>query len=593
MAANTDMESILKRANEYLAGEEDPKFRGEVQKLIDDGDEDELIDRFYTDLEFGTGGLRGVIGGGFNRMNPLVVQSATEGLARYVEQHGVATDGEMRAVIAYDSRRFSVEFSLQTALVFAAHGIKVYLFSSLRPTPELSFAVRYLKASVGVVVTASHNPPQYNGYKVCWADGAQIVEPHDTGIINEVRQVGGKPKRITEGEALERGLLEYIDVELDDAFVAMVKRQSIRPQLLHDHGKDLKVVYTPLHGTGAMMVERVLGDLGITVISVPEQREPDGEFPTVEFPNPEEASALKMALELGAAEKADLVLGNDPDADRIGIAVPDGGEYRLVTGNQHGVLLADYVFSSLKEVGRLPADPVFVKTIVTTEMQRKVAEYYGACVYDVLTGFKHIATVIRDLEQNPGTGTYVTGGEESYGFLIGTEVRDKDAISATLLTAEMALYHLSQGKSIMDRLRELYDQFGYYEETQVARYFQGAGGRTVMAGLMARLRDDPPSFIGAVPVVTLKDYQSGTTKEVATQKVEHNIDLPSSNVLQFILADESVVSARPSGTEPKIKFYASVTAAPGTPMNEAISGAKDRIAAIESWIDEQIAGAGS
>ena len=373
----------------------------------------------------------------------------------------------------------------------------------------------------------------------------------------------------------------------------MVKRQSIRPQLLHDRGKDLKVVYTPLHGTGAMMVERVLGDLGITVISVPEQREPDGEFPTVEFPNPEEASALKMALELGAAEQADLVLGNDPDADRIGIAVPDGGEYRLVTGNQHGVLLADYVFSSLKETGKLPADPVFVKTIVTTEMQRKVAEYYGACVYDVLTGFKHIAAVIRNLEQNPGTGTYVTGGEESYGFLIGTEVRDKDAISATLLTAEMALYHLSQGKSIMDRLRELYDQFGYYEETQVSRDFQGASGRGVMDGLMARLRDDPPSSIGAVPVVTLRDYQSGTTQDVSTQEVEQNIDLPSSNVLQFILADESVVSARPSGTEPKIKFYASVTTAPGTPLNTAMSEAQGQIAAIESWIDEQIAGAGA
>jgi len=592
MSAKTDMESILKRASEYLAGEEDPVFRGEVEKLIEVGDEAELIDRFYTDLAFGTGGLRGVIGGGFNRMNPLVVQSATEGLARYVEQHGVATDGEMRAVIAYDSRRYSVEFSLQTALVFAAHGIKVYLFSSLRPTPELSFAVRYLKASVGVVVTASHNPAQYNGYKVCWADGAQIVEPHDAGIIKEVRGVGGKPKRISEDEAVEKGLLVYIDAELDDAFVAMVKRQSIRPQLLQERGKDLKVVYTPLHGTGAMMVERVLGDLGITVISVPEQREPDGEFPTVEFPNPEEASALKMALELGKAEQADLVLGNDPDADRVGIAVPDGGEYRLVTGNQHGVLLADYVFTGLKETGRMPADPVFVKTIVTTEMQRKVAEHHGVRVYDVLTGFKHIATVIRNLEENPGTGTYVTGGEESYGFLIGTEVRDKDAISATLLTAEMALYHLSQGKSIMDRLRELYEQFGYHEETQVSRYFQGASGRTVMDGLMARLRQAPPSSIGAVPVVALKDYESGTTKDVASQKVEQDIHLPSSNVLQFILADETIVSARPSGTEPKIKFYASVTSAPGTPLDTAVSDAQSRIAAIKSWIDEQIAGAG-
>jgi phosphoglucomutase len=591
MSVSTDMESIKKRANEYIAGESDPKFRGEVEDLLKAGDEAELTDRFYTDLEFGTGGLRGVIGGGFNRINPLVVQSATEGLARYVESHGVATDGQKRAVIAHDSRRYSEEFALQAALVFAAHGIKTYLFSSLRPTPELSYSVRYLKASVGIVVTASHNPPQYNGYKVYWADGAQIVEPHDTGIINEVRAVGGKPRRISKEEALKNDLLEYVDVELDEAFVAMVKRQSIRPELLQQRGKDLKVVYTPLHGTGAMMVERVLGDLGIEVISVPEQREPDGEFPTVKFPNPEEASALKMALDLGASERADIVMGNDPDADRLGIAVPDGGEYRLVTGNQHGVLLVDYIFSSLKETGRLPRDPVFVKTIVTTEMQRVVAEHYGARVYDVLTGFKHIATVIRELEDNPGTGTYVTGGEESYGFLIGTEVRDKDAISATLLTAEMALYHLSQGKSVMDRMRELYEQFGYYEETQVSRYFEGSGGRSVMDGLMAGLRDNPPAAIGGVSVVTLKDYRAGTTTDVATNAVEQNIHLPSSNVLQFILADDTVVSARPSGTEPKIKFYASVTSAPGTPREAAVRSAGDRIAAIESWIDEQISGA--
>jgi phosphoglucomutase len=588
MAAITDPDQILERARQYLAAEEDADFRAEVERLIESGDEAELLDRFYTDLEFGTGGLRGVIGGGYNRMNPLVVQSATEGLARYVERHGVATDGELRAVIAHDSRRYSTAFALQAALVFAAHGIKAFLFSSLRPTPELSFSVRELKASVGIVVTASHNPPQYNGYKVYWADGAQIVAPHDEGIISEVRQVSGTPNRISKEDALGKGLLEYVDKELDEAFVAMVKRQAIRPELLRERGKDLKVVYTPLHGTGAMMVERVLGDLGITVVSVPEQREPDGEFPTVEFPNPEEASALKMALDLGAREKADLVMGNDPDADRLGIAVPDGDGFTLVTGNQHGVLLADYILSGLRDTGRMPAHPVFVKTIVTTELQRKVAEHYGAEVYDVLTGFKHIATVIRKLEQNPGTGTYVTGGEESYGFLIGTEVRDKDAISATMLTAEMALYHLSQGKSVMDRLRELHEQFGYYEEIQVSRYFQGSAGRSVMDSLMSRLRANPPGELAGVPVERIRDYKDGTTREIGSGEVRNDIDLPSSNVLQFILSDESVVSARPSGTEPKIKFYASVHGEPGTPLTDARKTVANQLDAIRSWVDGQI-----
>jgi phosphoglucomutase len=519
-------------------------------------------------------------------MNPLVVQRATAGLARYVRQHGEAPTGELRVFIAHDSRRYSDVFALQAALVFAAHGIKAFLFSGLRPTPELSFSVRELKASAGIVVTASHNPPQYNGYKVYWADGAQIVDPHDTGIIDEVRRVGGEIRTITRDEALEKGLLEYVDRDLDEAFVAMVKRQSIRPDLLKERGRDLKVVYTPLHGTGAMLVERVLGDLGIEVISVPEQREPDGEFPTVEYPNPEEASALRMALELGAAENAHLIMGNDPDADRLGIAVPDGDGYTLITGNQHGTLLADYIFSGLKETGKLPRNPVFVKTIVTTEMQRKVAEHYGAKVYDVLTGFKHIASVIRALEHNPGSGTYVTGGEESYGFLIGTEVRDKDAISATMLTAEMALYHLSNGKSVMDRLNELYDEFGYYEEIQISRYFEGSQGKDTMSGLMKRLRQHPPESIGDVPVVTLKDYQDGTTRDVSSGTVRSDIDLPSSNVLQFVLSDETIVSARPSGTEPKIKFYASVTRQGRRRTVEAEVQAQIR--RIEAWIDAQI-----
>ncbi len=581
------------RAREYVEHEQDERFRGEVEQLLEQGGGDELAERFYTDLEFGTGGLRGIIGGGFNRMNPLVVGRATEGLARYVEAHGDrASDGGLRAVIAHDSRRFSDTFALQVALVFAAHGIKAYLFPSLRPTPELSFAVRELDASVGVVVTASHNPPAYNGYKVYWSDGAQIVAPHDKAIIEEVRSVSGAPKRMDRERALEQGLLEYLDESMDDAFVAMVKRQSVRPKLLAERGTTLNVVYTPLHGTGAMMVERVLGELGVNVVTVPEQREPDGEFPTVEFPNPEEAAALELALELGRREQADIVMGTDPDSDRLGIAVPGPDDYELLTGNQLGVLLVDYIFGTRQEQGTLPAKPVFVKTVVTTEMQRKVAEHYGARVYDTLTGFKHIATIMRHLDAHPDEGTYVMGDEESYGYLIGTEVRDKDAITATVLTAEMALHHVAEGKTVLDRLNELYDLFGYYEEIQISRYFRGQSGHETMAGLMRRLRSAPPESIADVPVVEIRDYQERTTTDRRTGEVRNDIDLPVSNVLQFVLEDETVVSARPSGTEPKIKFYASVSSEPSTPLAEARASVRAELGRIEAWVEEQIAAAG-
>ncbi len=585
-------EDLRARAQEYVRYEQDERFRSEVERILEHDETDELSERFYTDLEFGTGGLRGVIGGGFNRMNPLVVGRSTEGLARYVRAHGQpSADGELRAVIAHDSRRYSDTFALQVALVFAGQGIKAFLFPSLRPTPELSFAVRELDASVGVVVTASHNPAEYNGYKVYWGDGAQVVAPHDTGIIDEVRAVSGAPSRLSKEEAVEKGLLVYLDDAIDDSFVAMVKRQSVRPELLKERGSTLKVVFTPLHGTGAMMVERVLGELGLEVITVPEQREPDGEFPTVKFPNPEEASALKLALELGAAEKADIVMGTDPDADRLGIALPSEGGFELITGNQLGVLLADYILGSKKELGTLPANPVFVKTVVTTELQRKVAEHYGAKVYDTLTGFKHIATVMRRLDAHPDEGTYVMGDEESYGFLIGTEVRDKDAITAAVLTAEMALYHVAEGKTVLERLREIYEQFGYYEEIQISRYFRGLSGNEVMAGLMRQLRDQTPESIADVRVVTVKDFLKGTTTDRRTGESRKDIDLPSSNVLQFILEDETVVSARPSGTEPKIKFYASVSSDPGTPLETARADVKAQLKRIERWVEERIADA--
>ena len=581
-----DRQKIEQRAKEYIGLESDEAFRDGVQQLLDKGDWDELSDRFYTDLEFGTGGLRGVIGGGYNRMNPFMIGRATQGLAQYVLREGSSgPEGRPSAVIAHDSRRYSVTFALQTALVFAANGIKAYLFPSLRPTPELSFAVRRVGASAGVVVTASHNPPEYNGYKVYWNDGSQVVAPHDTAIIAEVQSVTTDIRALDKDDALEQGLLEYLGSDMDDAYVEATKAVSIRPELLREKGSSVSVVFTPLHGTGAMMVERVLGELGVEVTSVPEQREPDGEFPTVEFPNPEEASAMQMALELGKKRNADIVMGTDPDGDRLGIAVPDGTDMRLVTGNQLGVLLVDYMFGGLAETGRLPAKPVFVKTIVTTELQRKVAEHYGATVYDTLTGFKHIAGVMRDLDTQSGGPTYVMGDEESYGYLIGTHVRDKDAISAVLMTTEMALYHVSQGKSVLDRLDEIYEQFGYFEEIQISKYFRGQSGKEVMAELMKTLRENPPREIAGIAVSRIRDVKDNTLYDLERGEYVDDIELPSSNVLQFFLADETVVSARPSGTEPKIKFYASATSDAQGRLDAAKQEVSQKLSAIEAELN--------
>lgn len=588
-----EQEQIIAAAQRYIAAEQDADFTREVQNLLDTHDWAELSDRFYTDLEFGTGGLRGVIGGGYNRMNPFVIARATTGLASYVRDHGdPRPDGTMAAVISHDNRRYSREFARSAALVFAAHGVKAYLFSDLRPTPELSFAVRQLNATVGVMVTASHNPPEYNGYKVYWSDGAQIIAPHDDRIIQRV--MGVVPEdipRMDLQEALASGMVEYIDKEIDDAFVAMVKRQAVQPRLLQDRGKDVTAVYTPLHGTGALMVERVLQELGVNVITVPEQREPDTEFPTVEFPNPEEASALEMALELGRRTRADIIIGTDPDADRLGIAVPDGRDLTLITGNQLGVLLGDYILGQRKALGTLPEKPVFVTTIVTTGMQRQVAEHYGARVYETLTGFKHIAAIMRELEQSSDGWQYVMGDEESYGYLIGTEVRDKDAITATMLTIEMALHWRSRGSSILNRLEELWKQFGYWEEQTISRYFAGQEGKATMAALMQTLRENPPAVFAGEPVEQVVDFGNDTVLIPATGKRSAGPGLPSSNVLQFTLANGSRVSMRPSGTEPKIKFYASCHSTPTEDLEEARREVRSQIEAIEADIIAVIEGA--
>ena len=448
---------ILEKAKDYIAREKDANFKGEVEKLLAKGDQEaekELEDRFYQNLEFGTGGLRGVIGGGYNRMNTLVVKSATQGLATYIvktfpQKAAMSGDNGLKAVIAFDSRHYSAEFAEAAALIFAANNIKTYLFSSLRPTPELSFAIRHLGCDTGIVVTASHNPPQYNGYKAYWNDGSQVIPPHDEGIIDEVNAVKDI-KEIPRKEALDKGLLVIIDKEVDEPYQAMVKSRLFRPELIKQKAGEVKIVYTPLHGTGAFHVEKILGDLGLKVITVPEQREGNGNFPTVSFPNPEEAAALDMAIKLGAKEKADVVMATDPDADRFGIAVPSNlpagtsqnivNGFALVTGNQMGVLLADYIFLSLKELGRLPSNAAMVNSIVTTGMQKKVAQHYGSECFECLTGFKWIADVMRKWEIGEmGAKHFVFGTEESYGYNIETEVRDKDGVSAAALTAEMTL----------------------------------------------------------------------------------------------------------------------------------------------------------
>ena len=553
---------ITNRARDYIAKEQNAGFRKEVEELLAKADApealNELKDRFYRALEFGTGGLRGVIGGGFNRMNTLVVKSATQGLASYLIRAfpEKAEAGGLSAAIAFDSRRYSAEFAEAAALIFAANGIKTWLFSDMRPTPELSFAIRQLGCDTGIVVTASHNPPQYNGYKAYWNDGSQVVPPHDTGIIDEVNRVE-TIREISRQEALDKGLLKIIDREVDEPYRAMVKSKLFRPELIKEKAGEVKVVFTPLHGTGAMHVENVLGDLGLSVITVPEQREGDGDFPTVAFPNPEEAAALDMAIKLGKKGKADVVMATDPDADRFGIAVPDSsGEYVLVTGNQMGVLLADYIFLSLKEQGKLPANAAMVNSIVTTGMQKRVSEFYGAECFECLTGFKWIADVMRQWENglaagDPGARTFVFGTEESYGYNIAGEVRDKDGISAAALTAEMTIYWRSKGKSLLDRLDELYASCGFWQEIGISKYFEGPEGPAIMKGIMDRYRTAPPASLGGIAVSKVRDLEKGAD------------GLPPSDVLQFFLSDGTVVSARPSGTEPKIKFYASCCAEVG------------------------------
>ena len=542
-------EEIILRAQEYIANETDPSFSDEIKELLKKSDWKELEDRFYRDLEFGTGGLRGVIGGGFNRMNTLVVTRATQGLCDYIKEQ--FPKKQLSACIAYDSRRKSKEFSLATALVFAANGIKAYIFPSLKPTPVLSYAIRKLGADTGVVVTASHNPPQYNGYKAYWNDGSQVVPPHDSGIIEKVLKVKSV-KQISKTEASSKGLLMEIGQEIDDDYVAMVKSHLLRSYLFSETGKSVNIVYSPLHGTGAMLFERIMKELGLNVLTVPEQREPDGEFPTVSYPNPEESAALAMAIELGKKTHADVVMATDPDADRLGIAVPDKtGEFVLVTGNQLGSLHLDYIALTLKELHRMPPRPAAIRTIVTTELQKAIAEKYGIESFECLTGFKWIADLMRRFETENYDFIYAT--EESYGHLIEKEVRDKDGISAAALTAEMTLYWRSQGKSLLDHLEELYKEHGYYEEKGLSFYFEGEQGMRIMNSIMEDYRKQQPDQFGGLSVICTRDVKAST--EWDRNGRIRKIDLPKSDVIQWRLEDGTLLTVRPSGTEPKIKYY--------------------------------------
>ncbi len=565
---------ILSRAQAYIAEEKDESFRKEVEELVAKKDMKELEDRFYQSLEFGTAGLRGVMGGGTNRMNTLNVSKATQGRASYISNAfpEEAKSGKLSACIAYDSRHNHDKFSDITARVFAANGIKAYLFTGLRPTPELSFAIRTLGCQTGVVVTASHNPPQYNGYKAYWSDGAQVTEPHDKNIINEVNAVK-EVKIISREEGIASGKIVLIDKEIDDKYQAMIKANLYRPELIKEKAGSVKVVYTPLHGTGAMHVEKVLGDLGLNVITVPEQREGDGDFPTVAKPNPEEAPALKMAVELAKKEKADVVMATDPDADRFGTAFPDkDGNWVLVNGNEMGALLTDYILLSKKEFNKMPKDPVLIRSIVTSPFVDKIAESYGVSVQECLTGFKWIAYYEEQYEK-AGNNRYAFGFEESYGYLIETEVRDKDGVSAAALCAEMTLYWASQGKSLLDRMNELYAKFGVYKDGQINQYFPGIQGPGIMKGIMTKLREDGLKSLGGKKVLKIRDILQQVQFDPANPSVKEKLEWPKSNVLQFMLEGGTVVSARPSGTEPKIKFYINATA----PKAEEAEALRDKI----------------
>ena len=542
----------------------DEETKQELKAIADN--ENEIKERFYKDLEFGTAGLRGVIGAGTNRLNIYTVRKATQGLANYILQKGLQEKG---VAIAYDSRRMSPEFADEAALCLNANGIKAYVFESLRPTPELSYAVRKLNCVAGINITASHNPPEYNGYKVYWEDGAQITPPHDKGIMDEVKKVTdfNTVKTMTLEAAKAAGLYVVIGSEIDDAYMEELKKQVIHWDAIKEMGKELKIVYSPLHGTGNIPARRILKELGFeNVYVVKEQELPDGDFPTVSYPNPEAAEAFTLGLKLAKEVDADLVLATDPDADRLGVDVKDtkSGEYIPLTGNMSGSLLCDYVLSQKKAAGKIPADGQVVKSIVTTNLVDAIAASYDCELIEVLTGFKYIGQQILGFEQS-GKGTYLFGFEESYGCLIGTHARDKDAIVATMALCEAAAYYKTQGKTLWDAMIDMYEKYGYYKDDIQAITLKGIEGLQKIQEIMETLRNETPSEIAGYKVLSARDYKKDTIKNMESGEMTKT-GLPSSNVLYYDLSDEAWLCVRPSGTEPKVKFYYGVK---GTSLEDA------------------------
>ena len=543
---------------EYKKWCESPDFDEETKKELSEikDNEKEIEDRFYKELEFGTAGLRGVIGAGTNRMNKYTVGKATQGLANYIKEQGTQDKG---VAISYDSRRMSKEFSLQTALILNANGIKTYLFENLRPVPELSFAVRELKCTAGVMITASHNPPKYNGYKVYWDDGAQIVAPRDKDIIAKVRAVTeySEIKEISKEEAIEKGLFNIVGTEMDDKYINTLKSLILNPEIVKEQGKDLKVVYTPLHGTGNTVAERLLKEIGIqNLYVVPEQKEPDGNFPTVDYPNPEDKKAFKLALELAKKVDADVVLATDPDADRLGIYAKDTktGEYMTYTGNMSALLIAEYRISQMKEKGILLEKGMFITTIVSSDLAKAIASNYGLECFEVLTGFKNIGAIMKREEEKTDGDKYVFGFEESYGCLIGDYARDKDGIAAVMALCEAACYYRANNETLWDQMNNIYKKYGFYKEDQVSIVLEGAEGAEKIKEMMTEMRNKDVENIGDYKVLTFKDVDNDYVKDMTTG-AESKTGLPKSNVLYYQLENNAWCCVRPSGTEPKIKLY--------------------------------------
>ena len=573
------MDENVKKNYEYWCTSPifDDATKSELKSL--EGNEDEIFDRFYRELEFGTGGLRGVIGAGTNRMNFYTVGKATQGLANFINKQGAAAKG---VAIAFDSRRMSPEFADTAACVLAANGIKAYIFDSLRPTPELSFALRTLGCTAGIVVTASHNPPEYNGYKVYWEDGAQIPAPKDAQIIGEVNAIKdyAEIKKMTTEEAKAAGLYEVIGKEIDDKYMEALKKLVLHPEAIKQMASSLKIVYTPLHGTGNVPVRRVLKELGFEQVTVvPEQELPDGNFPTVSYPNPEDKKAFALALDLAKKIDADLVLATDPDADRLGVYAKDTktGEYKVFTGNMSGMLICEYEMSQKKALGILPENGALVTTIVSSNMAQAVAKEYGMKFIECLTGFKYIGEQIKFFEQS-GSNEYVFGFEESYGCLVGTHARDKDAVVAVMALCEAAAYYKTQGITLWDQMLNIYNKYGYYKEDLFTMTFKGADGAKKMQDMMDAYRKNTPKQVGAYKVLRLRDYKNDVITDLATGETVPT-GLPKSNVLYFELENDAWFCVRPSGTEPKIKFYAGIK---GTSLEDSAKKLDELMEAIRN-----------